>query len=180
MGELIPLPNGQSATLRAPEDVSERLRRPITRAMRGIRPDIVEKQQAAAEMEDIPDPAKPGAMKASPQKEAALRELQWLMTNEEADAYQTAGDLAIVALVERWTFPQEVTVDGLLDLPGRTLDELRRRTGPYVAQLFVDASPDPNPPAPSGGSNGSATPSAEAQQTTSLTSGATTNSSASA
>jgi hypothetical protein len=168
MDRLITLPGGQSATLRRPEDVSERLRRPISRAMRGVRPGIQERGQVIARMDDGPD-GRPTA-----EKLAAQAALQYDMTNEEADAYQDAGDYAAVALIEHWTFDLPISVDGLLDLPARTLDALRVAIAPHVSALFVDASPDPNPTAPSGGSNGSATPSAEVPQTTSLASGAPT------
>lgn len=171
MGQLVPLPNGQSATLRAPEDVSERLRRPIVRAIRGVRPEIQAQSRAAAELEDVPDPQKPGSMVPGPEKQVALAQLQYEMTNAEADAYQDATDYAAVALVERWTFEAPVTLDGLLDLPARTLDALRLVVAPLVNDLFVDTGADPNPTAPSGGSNGSATLSSEGRLATSLTSG---------
>lgn len=168
----IELPNGQWADLRDPEAVTERQRRPIARAVRGVRPEIVEMQQQAARRPDLPD-GTPG-----PEKQAALRALQHAMTNEEADAYQDAGDLATVALVESWSFSAAITLDGVLDLPARSLDALRELVAPLASKLFVDTSPDPNPAAPGGGSNGSATPSAEALSTTSPMSGASSASSA--
>jgi hypothetical protein len=162
----IGLPNGHHADLRDPDEVTERQRRPITRAMRGVRPEIVERQLEIAKLPDEPDG------QPSKQRRLELQQLQFDMTNEEADAYQDATDLATVALVASWSFPQAITLDGVLDLPAKTLDALREAVSDRVSQLFLDTSPDPNPPAPSGGSNGSGTPSAEVPQTTSLTSGA--------
>ncbi len=120
----IDLPNDQWAELRDPQAVTERQRRPIARALRGVRPEIQERSRAAAELPDLDD-GKPGA-----EKQDALQRLQFLMTNEEADAYQTAGDAAAVAR-----------------------------------------------PAPTGGSNASATLSTDGHLATSLTSGATSDSS---
>jgi hypothetical protein len=167
----IDLPGGQWAELRRPEDVSERLRRPITRAMRGVRPEIQEQQLAAANLPDDED-GKPG-----PEKQQALRELQFAMTNEEADAYQDVTDLATVALVREWSFaadgqPLPITLDGVLDLPARTLDALRVAVAPHVSGLFVDADPDPNPSAPGRGSDGSTSGSAAAPSTTLPSTGA--------
>lgn len=167
----IDLPNGQWAELRDPEAVTERQRRPIARALRGVRPEIQERSRAAADLPDLPD-GKPG-----PEKQEALQRLQFLMTNEEADAYQDAGDFAAVALIGSWSFEPVPSLDGLLDLPARSLDMLRRAVAPLVNDLFLDTGPDPNRAAPSGGSNGSATPSTEVQPTTSPTSGATSDSS---
>ena len=166
MSQRVDLPNGQYAILRDPSEVTERQRRPISRASRGIRPEIVERGQVAMTMPDGPDG------KPTPEKQAALFQLQYDMTNEEADAFTEANDYAAVALVESWSFDNPVTLDGLLDLPGHALDALREKIGPLVEQLRLDTSPSPNRAAPSGGSNGFATPSTEAQPTTSLTSGA--------
>ena len=164
MATRIDLPNGAWAELRDADEVTERQRRPITRAMRGVRPEIVERQQEAAKLDDEPDGS------PTPEKRRALARLQFEMTNEEADAYQDATDLATVALVASWSFPHAVTLDGVLDLPAKTLDALRMAVSERVSALFLDASPDPNLPAPSGGSNGSGTPSAEVPTTTSPTS----------
>ena len=167
----IDLPNDQWAELRDPQAVTERQRRPIARALRGVRPEIQERSRAAAELPDLDD-GKPGA-----EKQDALQRLQFLMTNEEADAYQTAGDAAAVALIASWSFESEPSMDSLLDLPARSLDILRRAVAPLVNDLFLDTGPSPNRPAPTGGSNASATLSTDGHLATSLTSGATSDSS---
>jgi hypothetical protein len=174
----IDLPNGAWAELRRPEDVTERQRRPLTKAMRGVRPEIVDRGREIASMDDGPDG------KPTPDKQAAQQQLQYDMTNEEADCYQLAGDLAAVALVESWSFtvngePIPLTLDGLLDLPARSLDALRLVVGPLVNDLFLDAEVNKATASPFAPSNGSATPSTEAPQTVSLTSGAPTVSSSS-
>jgi hypothetical protein len=172
----IDLPNGAWAELRDPSEVTERLRRPIARSTRGIRPEIVEGARIAMAMDPDPDPMPAG--ETGP-KEAAMLRLQYAMTNEEADAFTDANDYAAVALVESWSFPQEVSLDGLLDLPAHALDALRKAVEPLVERLRLDTSPSPNRAAPSGGSNGSAQPSSEDLPTTSLASTAPTASSSS-
>jgi len=169
----IDLPGGHHAVLRAPEAVTERQRRPLVRAMRGVRPEIVERQGQIAEMPDLPDG------KPTEEKRRALAQLQYDMTNEEADAYQDAGDLAAVALIESWSFPHEVSLDGILELPAQALDTLRVKVAPEVSKLFLNTEVSPAKASPFGSSNGSAAISPEGQQTTSLASGAPTAASAS-
>jgi len=170
----IDLPGGHHAVLRDPSEVTERQRRPIHRATRGIRPEILERGRAVMGMNDGPDG------KPTPEKQAASLQLQYDMTNDEADAFTEAGDYTAVALVAAWSFPQDVTIDGLLDLPGHAIDALRKAVEPFAGKMNLDTTADPNRVAPGGGSNGSATPSVEVSQTTSLTSGAPSPSSASA
>lgn len=157
MAQIVTLSHGQTAELRAPEDVSERLRRPVNRAMRRI--DNEKIQAIRNEPVEGTEEEKAAAL-ASIVKRAGL-------TEDEINAMDDANDLAIVALVKRWDCTDEdgnalpLTLDGVLGLRGRDLDRLRNVVAPLVGDMFVDASPDPNPQAPIGGSNGSATPSPE-------------------
>lgn len=167
MGRLVSLPNGQSATLRPVEEVSERLRRPIVRALRRVTPAVLEAAVSAANLPD--GPAK---------LEAAMQATR-IASEEDTDAMNEANDLGVVALVESWSFPQEITLQGVLDLPAKAYDKLRETVAPLVNDLFVDASPNPEPTSPFGSSNGSSTPSTAASLTASLTSGEPTASSSS-
>lgn len=172
MGELKVLPSGKSVTLRHPDDVSERLRRPIRQAMLRVRGEIMEAgRNAASAWQNATTPEEKKAA------ETTMMALPSQMTEDEREADALGTDLGIVALVEGWEYEQPISVEGLLDLPGRDYDALRKLVQPLVNDLFVDASPDPNPGAPTGGSNGSATHSTEAARTTSLPSGGPTASS---
>lgn len=172
----VDLPKDNHAILRDPEDVPERLRRRIREAIRPVSAEVLLRQQEVARMDDDPK-ADDGTIGP---KARAMLAIQHAMTNEEADAYQGAADHTIVALVESWSYPQDITIEGVLDLPGRALDILRGAVNPLAAKLYLDTSPSPNPTAPTGGLNGSATPSPEALGTTSLTSSGPTSSSGSA
>ena len=168
------LGNGRWAELREPDDVTERQRRPISRALRPVRPEIMQRQQDAANLPNEPDG------KPSPEKAKALAQLQYDMTDDEADAYQNATDHAVLALVESWSFEHPLTMEGLLDLPGKALDALRMEVSQLVNDLFLDISPSPEKNGPFGSSNGSATSSSAAPKTSSPTSGAPIASSSSA
>ena len=170
MGTRIDLPNGQWAELRSVEDVTERQRRPMQRVIRIVRPEIVEQQQELAKFPDEVDG------QPNKEKQAASLRLQYAMTNEEADAYNEVTDYATVALVETCSFvrdgePVPITMDGILDLPGRALDALRRAVSPLVNDLYLDAGPDKAVSSPFGSSNGSATTSEEVPEIVSLASG---------
>lgn len=171
----VDLPNGAWAELRDPRTVSTRLRRPYQRAMRKLPPETLNRldaiNQRRAEAEGAKD-------------EEALRlanlELQGVyaaLPEAEIDAIDEASDAASAALVERWSFPQAVSLEAILDLPGHVGDALREAVAPLVAGMFVDTSPDPNRGAPGGGSSDSEAHSAEGQPTTSPMSGATSASS---
>lgn len=172
MTRTVSLPDGQSATLRDPHAVSERQRRPVARAMRGVRPDIMQRVNAVSGMPDDRD-GQPTREKA-----AELQQLQYLMTADEVAAFSDANDFAVVALIDSWSYGTPVTLDALLDLPGRIYDELRKAVAPLVGELFVDTSPSPNAPAPTGASSESAAPSTEAPRAISPTSGESSDSSA--
>ena len=60
------------------------------------------------------------------------------------------NDLLAVALVEEWSFDAPITVEGLLELPGRTYDDVRRLVTPFLGELIPDFGVDPDPKATTG------------------------------
>lgn len=165
----IDLPNGAWAELRDPADVTTRQRRLVEHAGRRLSPGVMNRIQAAAQR--LEEAKKAGDEEAVKLATLAASEASADLSPEDQDAFDTIRDYGIVALVENWSFAGSVTLDAVLDLPARAGDELRKATDELIGAMFVDPSPDPNPTAPGGGSNGSATPSTEVPPTTSPTSG---------
>lgn len=166
----IELPGGHWAELRDAETVTTRQRRPIERAARRVRSDVLnaigaangrlEAARKAGDDEAI-------ALAAQDQRRAAE-----MLNEAERDAMEEANDATAAALVERWSFEAPVTLDSVLDLPAKVGDALRLAVAPLSNGMFLVTEPDPknpNPPAPGGGSPDSETPSPEAPSPTSLT-----------
>lgn len=179
MGEIINLPSGAIAVLRRPEDVSERLQRPIRRAMGRVRKEVLLAAREVASQKFATDGERDAAA------EKAMLEVG--MTDVELDAFDAAQDATVVALVESWSYgggderarqvyAQPVTVESVQDLPGRDFRHLRNATAKLSNAMFLDASASRDPASPIVPSNGSSTASVEGLSTTPLSTGAPTNS----
>jgi len=63
------------------------------------------------------------------------------------------NDLVAIALIEKWSFGDVVSLEGLLDLPGKAYDEIQKIVAPMVSDLMpsFEVTPDPeSPTVPSG------------------------------
>lgn len=118
----IDLPSGGWASLRDPEDVPERLRRPVVKLTKKLMID--------------PDIKMRSGMTASE------------VTEEQFDLLEEINDLLIVAMVDEWSYEAPVGVESARDLPARDYDTLREATARHVAGLFPDFTPDANPESP--------------------------------
>lgn len=130
----LPIPGG-TAELRDPALVSERHRRPLTRLQLQLASSPVgELLQAKDRMSD----------------EDFATEVTKLIGTPAYRLLDDINDAAIVALVESWTFPCPVTLDGLLDLPGPAYDALKAETAKHVLKLLPTFTPtaDPDSPTP--------------------------------
>jgi len=171
MSNLVTLSKDNWAELRPPEDVSERLRRPIRRALGRVRLEIMKAgQEANASVEG----EGPEADRA--RAEAATIAMQRAgMTQDEVDALGEANDAMVVALVAKWSYDRPITLDNVLDLPGADYDKLREVTSArYNGKGYVDTEPNPDPASPTAPSNGSGSVSVEGLSTTPLNTGAPT------
>jgi hypothetical protein len=74
-------------------------------------------------------------------------------TPEQLQFFSEWNDALAIALIENWSFGDEVTLDALLDLPGGTYDEIRNITAPYVSELMPSFGPTDDPKAPTEHSN---------------------------
>ena len=140
MSNLITLSKENWAQLREPGEVSERLRRPISAAIRRVRAEsLAAVQTAMRAAEDLPE---------GDERTRAAAAAAQLLTDDEQEAMSEANDYGIVALVAKWSLDTPVTLDSVLDLPAKDYDRLRTVVAPLVNQLFVDAGPDEDPASP--------------------------------
>ena len=58
-------------------------------------------------------------------------------------------DALVLAMVESWSFEAPVNADGMLDLPAKTVDALRKACQPFQKDLLPDFAPTPDPASPS-------------------------------
>lgn len=102
--------------LRNPLHVAERYRRPII--------------------------AKATSMQRAAEKVTSEIESGDGISEEEFLSLYAFNDLVAVALIKEWSWPQAVSIDGLLDLPAKDYDEVLKLTAPLVTQLMPSFEPD--------------------------------------
>lgn len=56
------------------------------------------------------------------------------------------NDLLAIALISAWSFDGAVSLEGLMDLPSKTYDDIRKVVTPFVAELIPDFGVDPDDP----------------------------------
>jgi hypothetical protein len=120
MGVIVQLPDNAHALLRDPSQVSERLRRPIMAAV----------SRLAAGVD----------MTGKSESEIGTE----MLASGGMDTMNEVNDLLVVALVESWSYPQPITLDGVLDLPGVAYDALRTAVSPHMGAMMpsFDVKPD--------------------------------------
>lgn len=70
------------------------------------------------------------------------------MTPAVSDAMDALNDAVVVALIDKWSYPHDVTIDGLLEVPGPVYDKLREAAAPFVTELLPNYGPNPAPGSP--------------------------------
>ena len=171
MSNLITLSKDNWAELRPPEDVSERLRRPIRRALGRVRLEIMKAgQDANAAIEGNGPEVDQARVEAS-----TIAMQRAGITADEMDAFTEANDAMVVALVAKWSYDRPITLDNVVDLPGADYDKLRDVVAArYNGKGYVDTEPNPDQASPTAPSNGSDSVSVEGASTTPLNTGAPT------
>lgn len=64
------------------------------------------------------------------------------------------NDLVAIAMISEWSFDAPVSAEGMLDLPSKTYDEIRKVVSPFIAKLIPDFGVDPDPKATIGNLDG--------------------------
>jgi hypothetical protein len=67
------------------------------------------------------------------------------VTPETIAFFSEFNDAVAVALIEKWSFGDVITVDSLLDLPSRAYDEIRSIVSPFLTELMPNFDLDPDP-----------------------------------
>ena len=68
--------------------------------------------------------------------------------NEQAmKFFSDFNDLLAIAMIKEWSFESAISLEGLLDLPSRTYDDIRKVVTPFVSELIPDFGVDPDPKA---------------------------------
>lgn len=62
------------------------------------------------------------------------------VTAEALDFLSDFNDNLAIAMIESWSFGDAITKDALLDLAGRTYDDIRKLVAPFVSKLVPDFS----------------------------------------
>lgn len=69
------------------------------------------------------------------------------ISNEMMAFFSDFNDLLAVAMISEWSFDFPVSVEGMLDLPSRTYDDVRKAVAPFIKKLIPDFGADPDPKA---------------------------------
>lgn len=133
MSTVIELSNGNSAVLIDTEDVSQRRRRPVERALMTI-------YQGSAK--DALDKAGDLSEESKIQEVAATLDLPVI------DQYTELNDLLVLARLESWTFDMPVCLDSLLDLNNRDYETLQKAVAGSVMQMVPSFGINTNPDSP--------------------------------
>lgn len=147
MSTIVQLPNGKTALFRDPDQVSERLRRPLMEAMRGALAGV-------EEFKSLPDGTILTDADGQPVAKTDEEKGREMMLGDGALSMTEGGDRAILALLEQWDLEAPRTMDGLLDLPGETYRALYKAAAPSLFKLlpasFSVTSDPQSPTTPSG------------------------------
>lgn len=139
----VELPKGQWATLKDPEDVTERARRPVLDAQDRMNACLVSCGLTQEELE---------AAAKGDQDNAIAVGVKMLATDFQRYQHD-AERLLLVALLHEWSYGTPITEDTVQDLPGRAYDQLLEAATPLMKVLSPNFEPDtdPNSPTPPAG-----------------------------
>lgn len=133
----VTLPSGKHANLRAVSEVTERHRRPLVK----IRSKLAQNQPFAEAITKAE-----ANKKLTKAEEASIAEC----LGDVLELIEEMGDRIIVAAVESWGYPFDVTYENLLDVSAQDLDRLREVAAPYLPQLMPDFTPNKDRNSPTG------------------------------
>ena len=158
----IDLPSGGWAELKEPEQVLERHRRPISRAITRL------SQEAWQILIKLEADKVTAVTNGDVVETAALADR---FSEADLDAFSDANDWGVVALVSAWSFQEPLSLESVQNRTAPDYDALRNACAPAVGRLFVDFSPTRDSDSPTAPSSDSATRSGEVSLTSSPTTG---------
>jgi len=56
------------------------------------------------------------------------------------------NDLLAIAMISAWSFDGAVSIEGLMDLPSKTYDDIRKVVTPFITDLMPDFGDNPDDP----------------------------------
>lgn len=118
------LPNNAWAEIREPHEVSERLRRPVTKALM----EVGKNQSLTAEGD--------------------AAEVAASLSVEELTSFEVLNDLLIVARVSAWSFDLPINLDSVLDIPSDAYDALRVIVAEDVTRMMPNFAASDSPDSP--------------------------------
>lgn len=129
MSDKVEFPGGW-AKLRDPEDVPERLRRPLAKVQRHLLGsgvgDVLIQREAMGEV-----------------KESDLTALiKPVLASDDWELLDDSGDYLIVALVEEWSFEFPISIETVQGLPGRAYKALRAECDPLLGAVLGNPGDD--------------------------------------
>jgi hypothetical protein len=135
----VSLPNGGWADLRPVSDITERMRRPIKKLS----------TQLASHPEFV---AAVSSAQGRELTQAEQLELAGAMGGA-FDILEELQDRLVCAAVRGWSYPVDISPDGLLDISAAALDALREYAAPYQSALNPDFEPTTESDSPTGPSS---------------------------
>lgn len=121
-------PSGFTFTLRLPQAVPERLRRPV-----------------AAKLVELAKAFEPVSDGTSDQADTS----DWSLSPEDLERADDLNDLLALALILSWSAEVPITLEALLDLPAGDYAAIRAAAAPQVVKMMPDFTPTPEPGTPS-------------------------------
>lgn len=139
MSTTIHLSNNQQAVLRDPADVPVRLRRPVEKAMLKV-----SQGQAGAALQSAPSDLT-DAQKAA--------EVASNLDPNVLDTFNELNDVLILARLQSWTLPVDISVDTILDLPQADYELLQKAVVDQVTEMMPNFGLDTDSDSPGQPSN---------------------------
>jgi hypothetical protein len=56
------------------------------------------------------------------------------------------NDLLAIAMISSWSFEGAISIEGLMDLPSKTYDDIRKVVTPFISELMPDFGDEPENP----------------------------------
>lgn len=139
------MPNGHWIELRDPARISKRQREPVELALQALPALFFDKLAETAKLEELrresEDPEK--AAEFTEAARSRLAELADSFTEDETRKSWALNEAIAVTMIEAWSYDEEITVDGLKDIPDTdAYRAIVTAVAPFVGRLILNTAPD--------------------------------------